>query len=215
VSNYAPLPVRGIMTKFGIAEVSLLALDRYRLRDEIENKIQQYRVAERKNAFQRYLLPESPLTVSAERVLNFSTISYDPSFYYDGSYKFKKHYYSAKPGELQELAPSGELTEEFTCAQYIDDMPEVKFWVRNLARKTSSFRLQTSKDWFYPDFLVQLNDGRVLVVEYKGEYLYDAKDAQEKRAIGEVWASRSNGHCLFVMPTKGDLGAITRKAISH
>jgi hypothetical protein len=30
--------VRGIMTKFGIVDVSLLALDRYRLRDEIETQ---------------------------------------------------------------------------------------------------------------------------------------------------------------------------------
>ena len=114
----------------------------------------------------------------------------------------------------RERTSNGDLTEECACAQFIDDMPEVKFWVRNLARKTSSFRLQTSKDWFYPDFLVQLNDGRVLVVEYKGGYLYDTADAEEKRSIGEVWASRSNGHCLFIMPTKDDLGAITRKAIS-
>jgi type III restriction enzyme len=84
----------------------------------------------------------------------------------------------------------------------------------DLARKTSSFRLQTSKDWFYPDFLCQLNDGRVMVVEYKGGYLYDASDAEEKRAVGEVWASRSRGKCLFVMPIKGDLSAITRKALS-
>jgi type III restriction enzyme len=193
--------VRGIMTKFGIADVSILSLDRYRLRDEIEIKIQQHRMAERRNAFQRYLLPDSPLTVSEGRALNFSTISYDPSFYYDGSYKFKKHYFPPKPGELQELTPNGDLTEECACAQFIDDMPEVKFWVRNLARKTSSFRLQTSKDWFYPDFLVQLNDGRVLVVEYKGGYLYDAADAEEKRMVGEVWASRSNGKCLFIMPS--------------
>jgi hypothetical protein len=26
-----------------------------------------------------------------------------------------------------------------------------EFWVRNLARKATSFRLQTSTDWFYPD----------------------------------------------------------------
>jgi len=97
--------VRGIMTKFGIADVSILSLDRYRLRDEIEIKIQQHRMAERRNAFQRYLLPDSPLTVSEGRALNFSTISYDPSFYYDGSYKFKKHYFPPKPGELQRVDP--------------------------------------------------------------------------------------------------------------
>jgi type III restriction enzyme len=80
-------------------------------------------------------------------------------------------------------------------------MPEVKYWVRNLSRRNTSFRLQTSKDWFYPDFVCQLNDGRVLVVEYKGEYIYGSPDSEEKRIIGELWASRSKGKCLFVMPS--------------
>lgn len=78
--------------------------------------------------------------------------------------------------------------------------------MRNLVRKSTSFRLQTSKDWFYPDFLCQLVDGRVLAVEYKGGYLWT--DAEEKRAIGAVWESRSKGRCRFVMPTAGDFSAI-------
>ena len=82
----------------------------------------------------------------------------------------------------------------------------------NLSRKATSFRLQTSKDWFYPDFLCQLTDGRVLVVEYKGKHLYDAADSEEKRAVGAVWSSRTNGRCLFVMPTEGDFSSITRIA---
>jgi type III restriction enzyme len=93
-------------------------------------------------------------------------------------------------------------------------MPEVVYWVRNLPRRNTSFRLQTSKDWFYPDFICQREDGRILVVEYKGEYLYSAEDAEEKRAIGEVWASRSHGHCLFVMPTGNDFQSIL-EAIKH
>ena len=43
-------------------------------------------------------------------------------------------------------------------------MPEVEFRVRNLPRKAASFRLQTSKEWFYPDFLCRLTDGRILAV---------------------------------------------------
>ena len=113
-----------------------------------------------------------------------------------------------KPGELAEKTPAGKLTEEFQCAQFIDSLPEVKYWIRNLVRKTTSFRLQTSKDWFYPDFLCQLADGRVLAVEYKGEHLWT--DAEEKRAVGSVWAPRSKGRCLFVMPTAGDFSAITQ-----
>jgi len=51
---------------------------------------------------------------------------------------------------------------------------------------------------------------RALAVEYKGKHLCDAVDAEEKRAVGEVWASRSGGRCLFVMPTDGDFSTIAK-----
>lgn len=59
---------------------------------------------------------------------------------------------------------------------------------------------------FYPDFVVQLEDGRVLVVEYKGGHLLPG--AQEKLAVGRVWQSRSKGKCLFVMPTNENFETI-------
>lgn len=202
--------IRGIMAKFEITDISTLALDRFRLRDAIEERIQQHRAKERKIAFQSFLLPESPLSVSEQRVINFKTMVYEPSWRYEGGFQFKKHYFGPKPGELQENKSSSGLTEEFQCAQYLDGLPEVKFWVRNLSRKPSSFRLQTSTDWFYPDFICQLNDGRTLVIEYKGKHLYDGTDSDEKRAIGAVWAARSGGKCLFAMPTQNDFSQITQ-----
>lgn len=87
----------------------------------------------------------------------------------------------------------------------------MRCWVRNLPRKASSFRLQTSADWFYPDFVCQLVDGRVLAIEYKGAQLFGAPDAEEKRLIGALWESRSHGHCLFVMATARDFSTIDRK----
>jgi len=190
----------GLMAKFGIADASTLALDRFRLRDEIEARIQVHRDTERKEAFKQWLLPSSELVVSDERALNFATISYEPSWLYEGGHQFQKHYFGAKPGELREKRADGRLTEEFKCACFIDNMPEVKFWMRNLSqKKKSSFKLQTSGDWFYPDFVCQLQDGRTLVVEYKGAHLI--QDAADKAAVGAVWASRSGGTCLFVMPS--------------
>ena len=135
-------------------------------------------------------------------------MSYEPSWVYEGGFQFKKHYFGPKPGELAEKTSAGKLTEEFQCAQFIDGLSEVEFWVRNLVRKSTSFRLQTSKDWFYPDFLCRLVDGRVIAVEYKGKHLWT--EAEEKRAIGAVWASRSKGRCLFVMPTDGDFSALSQ-----
>jgi len=202
--------IRGLTAKFGIRDISTLALDQFRLRDEIAARIQEHRDGERKASFQTFLLPDSSLTVSDERTINFKTMGYEPSRVYEGGFQFQKHYFGPKPGELMEKTDDGQVTEEFRCAQFLDGLPEVRFWVRNLARKVTSFRLQTSKDWFYPDFLCQLTDDRVVAIEYKGTHLFDGVDAEEKRAVGAVWASRSAGRCLFVMPTAGDFSGVLK-----
>lgn len=66
-------------------------------------------------------------------------------------------------------------------------------------RDSASFRLPLAKGWFYPDFVVELQDGRLLVVEYKGKVYATHDDSREKRAVGELWAKRSGGRCLFIM----------------
>jgi len=64
---------------------------------------------------------------------------------------FQKHYYRA----IGELKDEG---EEFACAQFIDRLPQVKHWVRNMDRR--GFWFQTSTDKFYPDFVAELMDER-------------------------------------------------------
>ncbi|MFO1491745.1 MAG: hypothetical protein U1F77_06810 [Kiritimatiellia bacterium] len=95
---------------------------------------------------------------------------------------------------------------------FLDGLPGLKYWVRNISGRSTSFRLQTSTDWFYPDFVCQMEDGRIFVVEYKGAHLYAA--AEEKRAVGAVWESRSNGRCQFFMPQKLDFEEIRAAAKS-
>jgi type III restriction enzyme len=105
--------------------------------------------------------------------------------------------------------------EEFECAVEIDRHGAVKTWVRNLAKKeNASFSLQTSTDLFYPDFVAQLHDGRVLVVEYKGGNLVGAPDAEEKRKLGELWATRSGGKALFLMAERQRDGMNVAQQIS-
>ncbi|MCD6024964.1 MAG: Type restriction enzyme res subunit [Fibrobacteria bacterium] len=192
--------LRGLMTRLGIKDVDVLALDRFRLRDEIEERIKKHRDEERKAAFQMFMGLDSPLVVDARSAMNLRSLQYEPSWLYQGAFRFQKHYFGHKPGEL------ADGTEEFACAQFIDGLPEIDYWVRNLVRKPSSFRLQTSKDWFYPDFLCRLKDGRILVIEYKGKHLFT--DAEEKRIVGKVWESRSEGRCIFSMPTNKDFAEI-------
>lgn len=74
----------------------------------------------------------------------------------------------------------------------------IRFWVRNLVnRGGGSFFLQKANGRFYPDFVCQLNDGKILIVEYKGAQGWT--DAQDDRDIGDLWAELSGGHCRFVM----------------
>ncbi|MGB5298434.1 MAG: hypothetical protein WBN08_19120 [Thiogranum sp.] len=45
----------------------------------------------------------------------------------------------------------------------------MKYWIRNLVKRDhASFWLPLAHGEFYPDFVCELNDGRMLVVEYKG-----------------------------------------------
>ena len=77
--------------------------------------------------------------------------------------------------------------------------PMVKCWVRNLSKSDYSFKLPTSTDYFYPDFSALLNDGRVLIVEYKGKPYETNDDSKEKMNIGELWESKSKGKGLFLI----------------
>ncbi len=101
--------------------------------------------------------------------------------------------------------------EEFECALFLDRMPSVEFWVRNIERQPEfSFWLPTSTDRFYPDFVAKLTDGRILVVEYKGADRWSNDDSREKRRLGELWAERSGGKCIFVMPDGPSYEAISK-----
>jgi len=182
-----------------------LARQKYRLARAIEAKIDSLRRAHHVQAYQAVLFGSASdsIEVSHELCLTYDEGHYSPSWYYEGSYQFQKHLFPI----IGELRPEG---EEFECAVHLDLLPNVKAWVRNLERRPeTSFWLQTPTDRFYPDFVILLNDGRVAVVEYKGAHLWSNDDSREKRAIGELWADKSGGTCLFVMPKGPDWRAVT------
>jgi len=184
-----------------------LVLDKYRLRDAAAEKINAHRQATHQKAYQSFLLPDSqtPLAFRPEFSFIYPPDAYPYNTLYKGNYVFTRHYYP----QVGDLEGHG---EEFECAQFLDGLPEVHTWVRNLERRPNhSFWLQTSTDRFYPDFVCQLQDGRLLVVEYKGADRWSNDDSVEKRMIGELWEKRSQGKCLFVMPKGKDLEAIRNK----
>lgn len=84
----------------------------------------------------------------------------------------------------------------------MDILTEVKHWIRNVPKHPDAFWLPTASGRFYPDFVAELTDGRILVVEYKGAHLADAADTDEKHSIGALWEKASGGKSLFLMAEK-------------
>jgi len=180
-----------------------LVREKYRLRDAIATKIDNHRQSARSDSFNRFLTANSRLIVTPDKVFEFGEYPYPANSLHPGQHEFRKHFYPT----VGDLRPG---TEEFMCAQIIDSLNEVDCWVRNLEGQPKlSFWLQTSRWRFYPDFVCRLKDGRYLVVEYKGGHLYT--DAEEKRTVGELWERRSEGRCLFIMPTNREYGVIQAK----
>jgi len=187
-----------------------LIRSRFVLEKVLRGRLNRARQAAYGAAIQQVLLPlvqtpqdndgEARSATAARVVSDLTTYGFRfPSEYpaarlYEGSRRFRKHYYPL-------LAQMN--AEEIACALELDKHPRVKHWVRNLERNWShAFSLPTSSDWFYPDFVAQLDDGRLLVVEYKGAHLATNADTQEKAAIGQAWARLSGN--LFLMASKTD-----------
>ena len=129
---------------------------------------------------------------------------------YRGQWKPGKHFLGPDRVPAFDGKPGG---EEEQCARVIDSLPGLKYWIRNVARDPASFWLPTAAGKFYPDFIAQLEDGRQLVIEYKGAHIADGSDTTEKRTIGELWQRKSNSRGVFVVVEKSVNGRDMRQQL--
>ena len=104
-----------------------LVANRFRLRDALAEKIRHLRKTVAKAAYDQLLLPNcpTPLEVGPELCFTFPLNVYPCPTPYSGPIRFNKHYYE-NPADMNK--------EEAQCAAFIDSLPEVEFWVRNLGR---------------------------------------------------------------------------------
>lgn len=93
---------------------------------------------------------------------------------------------------LQENSQSFEIDVEDKRVSYHFNQQQLSFsddWLRNPVKR--GFSLPLAHQNFYPDFIVELIDGRILIVEYKGEQLKSNEDSKEKALIGNLWEKLS------------------------
>ena len=186
-------------------QIEHLVFMRFKLKDSIKRKILNLYQEAKKKGYQELLFVQTG--VVKEELSRFKLGEdfvfpklYPANAYYIGSFRFSKHFHS-QIGDMND--------EEAECAFNIDTNPNVDFWIRNLERQELySFNLQTSTDKFYPDFIVKLIDGTIIIVEYKGSDRYNNDDSKEKRQLGDFYARFSEGKCRFIMLNGKDWHAL-------
>jgi type III restriction enzyme len=120
---------------------------------------------------------------------------------YNGKLRFKHHAFDLI-GRMND--------EEELCAAELDGHPNIKRWLRNLEHESAGgVSLPLSPGRFFPDFLAELMDGRIAMIEYKGRLLAELHAEQFKKDIGNLWADRSNGQCVFAWIVNKDWSNLT------
>ena len=191
--------------------ISALMRGKFLLARKVREKIDAIRRGEREGVYQRWLIaPETKVEVSFDHAFAFRQDMYRDQRRYRGRWRPRKHFLGADRVPAFDSVEDG---EEIRCAQAIDSLPGLQFWIRNVSRHPASFWLPTAAGRFYPDFVGLLDDGRLLVVEYKGAHLAEGPEPDEKRTIGKLWERESGGRCLFLMAEKTVNGKDVRRQL--
>lgn len=175
-------------------DIAEIVRNRFRLKEAAAAKIAAHRVHAEKRAYQHLL--DGSVGVDMSCCITFPH-SYPANEFYARPFEFEKHFY-------RDVAAMN--SEEVEVARFIDSLPMVEYWVRNLEKPEHAFWLRKPHGRFFPDFVAQLIDERILVVEYKGSHLRggEADDTEVKERVGKLWMAAGNGELLFCMVGKDD-----------
>jgi type III restriction enzyme len=199
------------LTEVRKISVSQLMIAKYALLNKLLAKIALARKNARTSSFELFQR-DYRKEIDFEKGFEFKAGMYDGLLYYQGKYKFTKHFLGTNKIPVFSGVEGG---EEFQCAQAIDTEPAIKFWLRNKDSHPASFRLPTSRDNFYPDFIAKLQDDRILVIEYKGEDRATNDDTKEKTFIGELWEKYTKGKGLFLLAVHNKDGKTVAEQIKE
>lgn len=204
IKKFISFVVHDLINERGFSSDDLY-IYRIKLKKAIERKIKEINKQSLRKGFEG-LFTEFEFATNPDIKLVFDKNIYPASSIDLRSAEFKKHYYPNRVDRLGKV-------EEYDFAKYIDGLKEVETWVRNIDRQPNySFWLQTSTDKFYPDFIIRLTNGKIIVAEYKGEDRITSDDSKEKLKLGEVWASLYD-NVEFIMPTANNYQELVSEKI--
>lgn len=60
----------------------------------------------------------------------------------------------------------------------------------------------------YPDFAARSANGKIILIEYKGEERLTTEDTEFKDAVGKTWQELNPEQCYFALVSKQNIDAV-------
>jgi len=176
--------------------VEELSLNRFRLKERIQEEIQIIIDAYAKENFNKLLSKGEIDTKSAfytpEQTIAISRLS--PEHY-------QKHLFE------RASYMNGEETD---LAMRLDILENIEWWNRN--REKEDFYLQGWRSGkFYPDFIIKTKSGKYIVVEYKGGDRLSNDDTSYKDELGKLWEKVNEGKNKFYLVGKNSVDNLLKE----
>ena len=160
-------------------DLVLLNSRKYQLKKAILKKLENLTQNAKSHSFAK-LFNENSFSLNMSNSVCFSSNNYIPNPDIRSA-NFKKHKYD----NVHKL----DSEEEYKVALYIDSLDGVESWIRNIDKDyENSFWLQTEEGKFYPDFIIKLKSGKIVVAEYKGK-VYIPEYEKYKKPVADAWGS--------------------------
>jgi superfamily II DNA or RNA helicase len=181
MSEFIDLALTDLIKKESVEQLSI---NRFRLKDKFSEIVSEIIADYAKSTFDGVIAAGKLTTGAAgftcDESLSMSRVAGE---------HFQKHLYE------QAGVMNG---EELELAFKIDDLPNVKWWFRN--REKEDYYIQGWKSGkFYPDFILKLNSGIYIIVEYKGEDRLTNDDTAYKAELGAVWEKLSRPNHFYLV----------------
>lgn len=109
----------------------------------------------------------------------------------DETYRFPSRLHTSRPltkydRMLYEAEDSVMRSNELRMAEALANCPGIRWWHRIVERREGEFFINGFIN-HYPDFVAMTNDGRIFMIETKGEFLKNP-DTTHKLELGRKWA---------------------------
>lgn len=195
MGQYLDKAIMDLSNKFSIEELSL---NRFRLKEQLQQEVQNIISAYAKEQFDKLIskneIDTKSIFYTPDKEILISRLSLE---------HFLKHLFE-RAGYMN--------GEENEFASRIDGLENVVWWYRN--REKEDFYLQGWRpNKFYPDFIIKTKSGKYILTEYKGEDRLSNDDTEYKVELGNLWQKLCGDKNKFYLVGKTSMDS-TLKDIS-